>query len=48
MMFIIFLITFLIILDFAALRWGIDSTEGMQSCEWEKRMLWSYEHLHHE
>jgi hypothetical protein len=27
----------LIVLDIAALRWGVDSTDGINSPEWERR-----------
>lgn len=27
----------LIVLDVAAVRWGVDSTEGLESREWERR-----------
>ncbi len=35
--FIIFLVL-LIVLGFAAMRWGFDSRDGIDSPEWEKRM----------
>jgi hypothetical protein len=34
---IIFLLVIVIILDIAALRWGHDSTERIDSPEWERR-----------
>jgi hypothetical protein len=33
----IILLIALIVLDIAALRWGIDSTDGINSPEWERR-----------
>ena len=30
-----------IVLDIASLRWGFDSTEKIDSPEWERRALWS-------
>ncbi len=36
---LLFLLTF-IILDVAALRWGFNSTEGFNSCEWSRREHW--------
>ncbi len=27
----------LIVLDVAAIRWGVDSTDGLESREWERR-----------
>jgi hypothetical protein len=29
-----------IVLDIAALRWGFDSTEDINSLEWERRQQW--------
>lgn len=39
---IIFLIipALLIVLDIAALRWGADSRDGVNSLEWERRQSW--------
>jgi hypothetical protein len=34
---IIIVLTLFIVLDIAALRWGIDSTERVDSYEWERR-----------
>lgn len=31
------LLVALIVLDIAALRWGVDSTDGINSPEWERR-----------
>jgi len=33
----IFLLIALIVLDLAAWRWGVDSRDGFDRCEWEKR-----------
>ncbi len=30
----------LIALDLAALRWGFDSSDGVNSPEWERRQQW--------
>jgi hypothetical protein len=30
----------LIALDLAALRWGFDSSDGINSPEWERRQKW--------
>lgn len=35
--FVIFVIA-LILLDVAAMRWGVDSREGINSLEWERRL----------
>lgn len=37
MLFIIIVIVLFIVLDIAALRWGADSRERMNSAEWERR-----------
>ncbi len=29
-----------IIFDLVALRWGVDSTDTIDSAEWERRTLW--------
>jgi hypothetical protein len=36
--FVIFAV--LVALDLAALRWGFDSTDGINSLEWERRQRW--------
>ena len=36
---LIFVLAF-VLLDMAALRWGTDSTEGINSCEWSRREHW--------
>jgi len=33
----IILLALFIIVDLAALRWGVDSTDTLASCEWERR-----------
>jgi hypothetical protein len=40
----IFLLTLLIILDVAACEWGFDSTDGIDSPEWERRRSWGAFH----
>ncbi len=37
MLFVIIVIVLLVVLDIAAMRWGTDSREGMNSFEWERR-----------
>lgn len=34
------LLIIVIALDIAALRWGVDSTEDVNSPEWERRQQW--------
>ena len=34
---IIILLALFIVFDIIALRWSVDSTEGITSCEWERR-----------
>jgi hypothetical protein len=34
------LIMLVIVLDIASVRWGFDSTEKMDSPEWERRTAW--------
>lgn len=31
------LLALFIVFDLAALRWGVDSTDRLASCEWERR-----------
>jgi hypothetical protein len=38
--FIVFLFVALIALDLVALRWGFDSSDGVNSPEWERRQQW--------
>ncbi len=37
---LIILLALLIVVDLAALRWGVDSTDTLASCEWERRGHW--------
>ena len=37
MLTIIIIVALFIVLDIAALRWGFDSSERVNSCEWERR-----------
>jgi len=37
---ILIIVLAFVILDMAALRWGKDSTENINSCEWERREHW--------
>ena len=44
-----FIISFLIIVivtDIAALRWGFDSTDGINSLEWLRKQEWKAVHLY--
>jgi hypothetical protein len=38
MMFLIF-VALLFTLDFAAMRWGFDSRDGLNSSEWQRRAI---------
>jgi len=40
MMAIIIILLMVILLDIAAMRWGADSRDGMNSLEWLRRQLW--------
>jgi hypothetical protein len=37
---VIILLVVLVALDLAALRWGFNSNDGMNSPEWERRQRW--------
>ena len=37
---ILILVLAFVLLDLVALRWGADSTEGINSCEWSRREHW--------
>ncbi len=37
---ILILLAVLIVLDLASLRWGFNSTDDPDSCEWERRRHW--------
>lgn len=37
---LLILILLVVILDIASLRWGFDSTEKLDSPEWERRVVW--------
>lgn len=37
---LLILMMLIIALDIASLRWGIDSTEKIDSPEWERRVAW--------
>ncbi len=39
-MFTLFFVVALIALDLAALRWGFNSSDGVNSLEWERRQRW--------
>lgn len=32
----------IIVLDIAALAWGVDSRDGINSPEWERRLQWGH------
>ena len=34
-----------VLLDLAALRWGYDSRDGIDSAEWARRQEWQLSHL---
>ena len=34
------IVVLLVALDIAALRWGFDSSDGVNSPEWERRQRW--------
>jgi hypothetical protein len=38
---ILFLLAALIVLDLAAWKWGVDSGDGIDSPEWERRQAWT-------
>lgn len=40
MIIVIVLFMALLILDIAAIRWGTDSRDGIDSPEWERRQQW--------
>ena len=40
MLTIITLLALLIVFDITAMRWGVDSTDGINSLEWIRRQLW--------
>ncbi len=37
MLTIIIILALFVVLGLAALRWGVDSTESITSCEWDRR-----------
>jgi hypothetical protein len=37
---IVVLVLAFVLLDMAALRWGTNSTEDINSCEWSRREHW--------
>lgn len=37
---VIYLLIGLIVFDIVALRWGADSSDGIDSPEWERRRRW--------
>ena len=37
---LLILMMLVIALDIASLRWGVDSTEKIDSTEWERRVTW--------
>jgi len=42
MLTLIIVLALFIVLDVAALRWGVDSTEAFTSAEWERRLNWMH------
>ena len=45
---VLILLMLFIVLDIAAQRWGFDSTEQMESPEWERRWMWRTATSEHE
>lgn len=45
---LLILILLFIVLDLVALHWGFDSTEKLESPEWERRRMWAASHQEHE
>ena len=39
-MLLIILLVVLLALDLAAMRWGVDSTDDINSPEWDRRRAW--------
>ena len=37
---LLILLLTIVVLDLAAQRWGVDSTDGIHSLEWMRRQLW--------
>jgi len=44
MVIVIVMLMALLVLDIAALRWGFDTTERVESPEWERRRQWEALH----
>ena len=44
MLTIIILLALLIVFDITALRWGFDSTDGINNLEWTRRHRWGGYH----
>ena len=44
MEFVIGLLIIIVVLDIAALRWGVDSSDGIDSLEWIRRQEWKAFH----
>ncbi len=40
MMIVILLLVALVLLDLLVHHWGVDSTDGIESDEWERRRTW--------
>jgi len=38
---ILFIVVALILIDLAALRWGVDSRDGFNALEWRRRQDWT-------
>ncbi len=45
--FFILLLVLFILLDVAAVDWGYDSRDGINSAEWAHRQEWPFAHLTH-
>ncbi len=37
MLTLIIIVALFIVFDYMALRWGVDTTDGITSCEWKRR-----------
>jgi len=49
MTFLIIMVVLFVLLDIAALRWGINSSEDIDGAEWERRWRWALSHpMHHD
>lgn len=48
-MFLLIMVALIILLDVVALRWGMDSRDGIDGAEWARRAKWALSHpMHHD